>query len=52
MSYKKIADELQNLKEIYSKIIQEHLQMRSIKKYLKKDICLEMNDKNVFIILD
>ena len=47
MKYQKITKVLKNSK----KIIQEKLQMRMIKKYLKKDIYLRKKDKKILTIL-
>ena len=41
----------QKLQKIRKKIIQKQLQMRMIKKYLKKDIHLQEKDKKLVIIL-
>ena len=41
----------QNIQKIYNKIIQRHLQMKAIKKCLKKDIYLQKKDKKLLIIL-
>ena len=47
MKYQKITKVLKNSK----KIIQEKLQMRMIKKYLKKDIYLWKKGKKILTIL-
>ena len=44
----KLLIELQKFQKIHKKIIQIQLQMRTIKKYLKKDIYLQKKDKKLF----
>ena len=39
-----------SFKKIYSKVIQRQLQMRMIKKYLRKDIYLQKKDKKLLIM--
>ena len=48
MEYKKKSQKFQ---KIHKKIIQKQLQMRMIKKYLKKDIYLQKKDLKLLIIL-
>ena len=47
----KITNESQKFRKIHNKIIQRQLQMRMIKKYLKRDIYLLKKDKKLLIIL-
>ena len=46
-----ISAKSRKLQKIHKKIIQKQLQMRMIKKYLKKDIHLQEKDKKLVIIL-
>ena len=48
----KLLTELRKFHKIHNKIIQRQLQMKMIKKYLKKDIYLQKKDKRLLIILD
>ena len=43
--------ELQKFKKTHNEITQKQLQMRMIKKYLKKDIYLQKKDRKLLIIL-
>ena len=42
--------ELQGLQNTHNKIIQKHLQMSMIKKYIKKDIYLQKKERKLLII--
>ena len=42
--------ELQGLQNTHNKIIQKHLQMSMIKKYIKKDIYLQKKERKFLII--
>ena len=46
MEYHKIT----NLSKIHNKITQRQLQMRMIKKYLKKDLCVQKKDRKFLVI--
>ena len=48
----KLLIKLQQIQEIHNKIIQSQLQMSMIKKYLKKDMYLQMKDRKLFIIYE
>ena len=41
--------ELQNFQKIHNKMIQKQLQMRIIKKYLKKDIYISLEERQKII---
>ena len=47
MSYDK---RITKISKIHKKIIQRQLQMRIIKKYVKKDISLQTKDKNILMM--
>ena len=46
---KKIANKIAKVSKIRNKIIQRHLQMRMIKKYLKEDIYLKKKGKKLLM---